>query len=102
MAHFHRQPSVTDNRPVTPHLQREPSYEDINIFVGGETATALRAQAGPGGMHLGVPDRDDGDTGRRSHLTTFTDMMEESGLAGLKKGQRMYARGEDDVFIDRI
>ncbi|PQE06600.1 GPI transamidase component PIG-S protein [Rutstroemia sp. NJR-2017a BVV2] len=102
VAHIHRQPSFTDNRPVTPPLQRELSYEDINIFVGGETATALRAQAGPGAMHLGVPGQADGNGRRGSHQTTFTDMMEESGLAGLRKGQRMYARGEEDVFVDRI
>jgi hypothetical protein len=53
-------------------------------------------------MHLGVPGQANGHARRGSHNTTFTDMMEESGLAGLKKGQRMYARGEDDVFVDRI
>jgi hypothetical protein len=102
IAYIHRQPSVTDNRPVTPPLQRELSYEDINIFVGRETATALRAQAGPEAMHLGVPGQAGGHERRGSHQTTFTDMMEESGLAGLKKGQRMYAHGDEDVFVDRI
>ncbi|KAM3086526.1 hypothetical protein ACMFMG_000656 [Clarireedia jacksonii] len=95
MAYIHRHPSVTDNRPVTPPLQRENSYEDINIFVGGETATALRAQARPADMHLGVPGRGNGSTGRASHQTTFSDMMDGGGLAGLKKGQPYIYRGND-------
>lgn len=70
---------MAQDRPVTPHLQREPSYEDINIFADGETASALRERdlVGAGGRDL-----------RASHQTTFTDMMERSGLAGLQKGQR--------------
>ncbi|KAH8676792.1 hypothetical protein BGZ60DRAFT_371763 [Tricladium varicosporioides] len=82
-------------RPVTPRLQREPSYEDINIFADGDTASALRERqltpevngnrGGYGG--LGVS----GGVGNRiSHQTTFTDMMESSGLAGLQKGQREF------------
>ena len=67
---------IAQDRPVTPHLQREPSYEDINIFADGETASALR-ERDAGGRDL-----------RASHQTTFTDMMERSGLAGLQKGQR--------------
>jgi len=65
-------------RPVTPQRQREPSFEDINIFADGDTASALRQ--GLGIQHSGDP--------RASHQTTFTDMMEKSGLAGLQKGQR--------------
>jgi len=74
-------------RPVTPILQREPSYEDINIFADGDTASALREreQHGDGeGLGLAPGKMDD----RNSHQTTFTDMMERSGLAGLQKGQR--------------
>jgi hypothetical protein len=70
---------MAQDRPVTPHLQREPSYEDINIFADGDTASALRERE-----RLGVGNRDL----RASHQTTFTDMMERSGLAGLQKGQR--------------
>lgn len=82
-------------RPVTPRLQREPSYEDINIFADGDTASALRerqltpeANGNRGGYGgLGV----NGGVGNRiSHQTTFTDMMESSGLAGLQKGQREF------------
>jgi hypothetical protein len=65
-------------RPVTPILQREPSYEDINIFADGDTASALRENG------LAGPSRNT----RTSHQTTFSDMMEKSGLAGLQKGQR--------------
>jgi hypothetical protein len=65
------------DRPVTPHLQREPSYVDINIFADGDTASALRERERFGATDL-----------RASHQTTFTDMMERSGLAGLQKGQR--------------
>ena len=72
---------LAQDRPVTPHLQREPSYEDINIFADGDTASALRERE-----RLGV---NAGGRGlRASHQTTFTDMMERSGLAGLQKGQR--------------
>lgn len=63
-------------RPVTPPLQREPSYEDISIFADGNTASALRAG-----------NRND-RLMRASHQTTFTDMMEQTGLAGVTKGQR--------------
>ncbi|RQM06907.1 hypothetical protein DH86_00000039, partial [Scytalidium sp. 3C] len=62
-------------RPVTPPLQREPSYEDISIFADGNTASALRAG-----------NRND-RLMRASHQTTFTDMMEQTGLAGVTKGQ---------------
>jgi hypothetical protein len=73
------------SRPVTPVLQREPSYEDINIFADGDTASALREREHHGnGEGLASGKLDD----RNSHQTTFTDMMERSGLAGLQKGQR--------------
>ena len=72
---------MAQDRPVTPHLQREPSYEDINIFADGDTASALRERER---LDLG------GRTMRASQQTTFTDMMERSGLAGLQKGQREY------------
>ncbi|KAG9237594.1 hypothetical protein BJ875DRAFT_369626 [Amylocarpus encephaloides] len=74
--------------PVTPKLQREPSYENINIFADGDTASALRQQSTPT-KGLAPPRRLDID-GRMSQQTTFTDMMESSGLAGLQKGQRMF------------
>jgi hypothetical protein len=69
-------------RPVTPVLQREPSYEDINIFADGDTASALRERERQNGL---APEGN-----RASHQTTFTDMMEKSGLAGLQKGQRKF------------
>jgi len=75
-------------RPVTPRMQREPSYEDINIFADGDTASALRERERESGLELGGPLRDV----RASHQTTVTDMMERSGLAGLQKGQREYFR----------
>ncbi|KAF4636087.1 hypothetical protein G7Y89_g1983 [Cudoniella acicularis] len=70
-------------RPVTPRLQREPSYEDINIFADGDTASALRERQLTSGNGLAPRALDN----RISHQTTFTDMMHESGLAGLQKGQ---------------
>jgi hypothetical protein len=66
-------------RPVTPVLQREPSYGDINIFADGDTASALRENERQNSAGRRV---------RESHQTTFSDMMEKSGLAGLQKGQR--------------
>ena len=76
-----------NNRPVTPPLQREPSYEDINIFADGDTASALRErERGNGRANGSAPPRFPGM--RDSHQTTFSDMMERSGLAGLQKGQR--------------
>jgi hypothetical protein len=76
---------MAQDRPVTPHLQREPSYADINIFADGDTASALRERerldVGGGGRVIDL---------RASHQTTFTDMMERNGLAGLQKGQREY------------
>lgn len=78
--------------PVTPVLQREPSYEDINIFADGDTASALRERQRQNELNginatggLGVMM---GGDARVSHQTTFSDMMERSGLAGLQKGQR--------------
>jgi hypothetical protein len=70
------------DRPITPHLQREPSYADINIFADGDTASALRERER---LNVGG-----GRDARASQQTTFTDMMERSGLAGLQKGQREY------------
>jgi hypothetical protein len=76
-------------RPVTPPLQRalsrEPSYEDINIFADGHTASSLRErQEGGHGDGLAPPMVNPRESGQ----TTFTDLMERSGLAGLSKGQR--------------
>lgn len=70
-------------RPVTPVLQREPSYEDINIFADGDTASMLRERANHGnGSSSSLPGKVD------DRQTTFGSMMEQSGLAGLSKGQR--------------
>jgi hypothetical protein len=63
-------------RPVTPILQREPSYENIDIFADGDTASALRESEKRSGSQ---------------RMTTFSDMMEKSGLAGLQKGQRKFS-----------
>ncbi|PVH88234.1 hypothetical protein DL98DRAFT_580656 [Cadophora sp. DSE1049] len=83
-----QRPMAQNNRPVTPPLQREPSYEDINIFADGDTASALRERERGNGRVNGpglAPPRVPGM--RDSHQTTFSDMMERSGLAGLQKGQ---------------
>jgi len=69
-------------RPVTPIMQREPSYEDISIFTDNTTANSLRDQNRQrGGVDV-----------RASHQTTFSDMMDRSGVApaGLKKNSREY------------
>ncbi|RDW68513.1 hypothetical protein BP5796_09170 [Coleophoma crateriformis] len=58
-------------RPVTPILQREPSYEDVPLFADKGTLAERQRM------------------GRESSQTTFTDMIEKSrGLAGLPKNQR--------------
>lgn len=75
--------------PVTPPLQREPSYENINIFADGDTASSLRGNHGNGGG-LMPPPRMNENGSRGSGQTTFSDMMERSGLAGLQKGQREF------------
>ncbi|KAI9650162.1 hypothetical protein NHQ30_000175 [Ciborinia camelliae] len=84
-------------RPVTPPLQREPSFEDINIFADADTASAFRTQQQQQqrSNQLGVPPAYGKERG--SHQTTFTDMMERSGLAGLQKGQRTYQLLHDDL-----
>jgi hypothetical protein len=67
-----RRPAANNDRPVTPVLQREPSYEDINIFANEDTLGSNNSRGG-----------------RESHMTTFGDMMQRSGsLAGLPKGKR--------------
>ncbi|KAI6712152.1 hypothetical protein JHW43_005283 [Diplocarpon mali] len=75
--------------PLTPPLPREPSFEDISIFADGDTASSLREQeragADPGG--LGLPPPRVG-VRRQGHETTFSDLMERSGLAGLQEGPR--------------
>jgi hypothetical protein len=66
--------------PVTPPLQRERSYEDVNIFADRDTASSLREnQRNNGGLQPGKVEA------RASHQTTMDDVM---GLAGLPKGQR--------------
>lgn len=70
-----------NTRPVTPALQREPSYENIDIFADGDTASALR-------------EREKRSESQR--MTTFSDMMEKSGLAGLQKGQPYVYRGSPE------
>ncbi|KAL3417801.1 hypothetical protein PVAG01_10812 [Phlyctema vagabunda] len=65
--------------PVTPPLQREPSFENIDIFADGQTASALR-------------EREREHSARDGHQTTFGGMMESGGFAGLKKGQRGYSQ----------
>ncbi|CAL3962082.1 unnamed protein product [Diplocarpon coronariae] len=75
--------------PLTPPLPREPSFEDISIFADGDMASSLREQeragADPGG--LGLPPPRVG-VRRQGHETTFSDLMERSGLAGLQEGPR--------------
>lgn len=101
----HKQTNVP-NRPVTPPLQREPSFEDINIFTDADTASSfrqVRAQQNQNQSqninHLGVPPVFGVQgQGRGSHNTTFTDLMEKSGLAGLQKGQRTYQLLEDNLL----
>lgn len=84
---------------MTPVLQREPSYEDINIFADGDTASALRERehhGNRGGLAAGHFDD------RNSHQTTFSDMMERSGLAGLQKGQRKSSDSDSSSYSDSL
>ncbi|KAG4031452.1 hypothetical protein MFRU_009g02250 [Monilinia fructicola] len=98
-----KQTAMTEARPVTPPLQREPSFEDINIFTDAHTASSFRAardqqhqrqQQNP--SHLGVPPIFGQERG--SHQTTFSDMLEKSGLAGLQKGQPYVYRGTETAY----
>ncbi|CAG8953641.1 hypothetical protein HYFRA_00010100 [Hymenoscyphus fraxineus] len=101
----------SEERPTTPRnrLQREPSYEDINIFADGDTASALRAHTPPvdlkpprsltgngngNGNGHGNPPR----MLRGSSQTTFSDMMESSGLAGLRKGELVDGYGNSSTL----
>lgn len=75
---------------LSPHeLPGEPKYLDINIFADNDTATSLREREHerPDGLGIGDWEHRRHDA-RSSTNTTFSDMMEESGLAGLTKGQR--------------
>jgi hypothetical protein len=74
-----------NQRPYTPPLQRERSYEDVNIFADRDTASSLRENQNPKNIGGGLqpPKVDD----RVSRQTTMDDVM---GLAGLPKGQREY------------
>lgn len=98
-----------NEKPVTPRAQREPSFADIDIFTDDETASALRERA-RGNEQLAHESEDElrperlnvgggkAGTGRAiSTQTTFTDMMERSGLAGLKKGE-----GKFWSLVDRV
>ena len=83
-----RRPMAQEQRPVTPVMQREPSYEDISIFTDGNTASSLRErERNNGNLGAGFQGRNDV---RASHQTTFSDMMDRSGVppAGLKKNSR--------------
>jgi hypothetical protein len=71
-------------------MQREPSYEDISIFTDGNTASSLRErERNTGNLGAGLQGRNDV---RASHQTTFSDMMDRSGVppAGLKKNSREF------------
>ena len=86
--------------PVTPPRQREPSFVDIDIFADNDTASALRERERHGYTHntgLGIGRSDSGresedgrDKYRDTATTTFSDMMEQTGLAGLERGQREF------------
>ncbi|KAK0119132.1 hypothetical protein ONS95_007994 [Cadophora gregata] len=94
-----QRPMAQNNRAVTPPLQREPSYEDINIFADGDTASALRErERGNGRANAGGLAPPGAVNMRGSHQTTFSDMMERSGLAGLQKGQPYVYKRESPGF----
>ncbi|CZS94676.1 uncharacterized protein RAG0_04594 [Rhynchosporium agropyri] len=94
-----QRPMAQNHRPVTPPLQREPSYENISIFADGNTASSLRERERGKGLGIGRGENGSANGNRAglapprvpgirdSHQTTFSDMMERSGLAGLQKGQ---------------
>ncbi|KAH8814079.1 hypothetical protein F5882DRAFT_63813 [Hyaloscypha sp. PMI_1271] len=85
-----RRPMPQEQRPVTPIMQREPSYEDISIFTDGNTASSLRKQERQNGRLQGG-----GIDVRASHQTTFSDIMDRSGVppAGLKKNSPYVYKG---------
>jgi hypothetical protein len=79
-------------------MQRQPSYEDINIFVDNDTASASRERIPPGQHTYLTPVQPLNLNGkkREERQTTFTDMIERSmneqnTLAGLPKGQRKFS-----------
>lgn len=83
-----RRPMAQETRPVTPPLQREPSFGDfgnINIYTDGDTASSLREQERTNGSRHNV---------RASNLTTVSAFMERSAAvppAGLQKNAREYS-----------
>ncbi|QSZ28713.1 hypothetical protein DSL72_003213 [Monilinia vaccinii-corymbosi] len=95
-----KQMAMPAGRPITPPLQRDPSFEDIDIFTDADTATSFRAarhqRQPPNPDYLGVPPIYGKEGGSRH--TTFSVMMERSGLAGLQKGQRTYQLLHDNLF----
>lgn len=76
--------NVTAN-PFTPPLQRMSSFEDVNIFADGDTASSRRGRDRASGGSLR-----DSDVKNR-HQTTFSDLLERSSLAGLQKGHRKFS-----------
>lgn len=84
-----QKPITQNSRPITPPLQREPSYENINIFTDKTTASSLKnGQPGNGKWKANGGLQAPAVNMRESHQTTFSDMMQSTGLAGLQKGQR--------------
>ncbi len=74
-------PMVEIRGPVTPPMQREPSYENIDIFADRDTASSLR------GVELAANNTPTNNVAV-TRTTCFADMMEQSGLGGVNKGQR--------------
>jgi hypothetical protein len=70
---------VNPVRPVTPHLQREPSSESINVFADPSTVGSS-GRAGP--FHLEPP-----RSKRFTAGTTFTDLMDQAELGDVRRGK---------------
>lgn len=80
---------------MTPPLQRERSYEDVNIFADRDTASSLRENQRKDGLRPPLELGKTGTDDRASRQTTMDDVM---GLAGLPKGQPYIYKRNSPAF----
>lgn len=89
--HQQQQQQQTMGGPYTPPLQRDPSFEQINIFADNDTASALRERARMHGTEDDASPTSPMKGSRDTAGTSFAAMMKSTGLAGLQAGERKFS-----------